>query len=213
MKIHCIQLSVVYLVVLTLLAQVSYSQEAKAAQSPNEQSLLQKDLESIISTNRDIRLRAATQLDDQRRQLVKRLIVILNSTNADSVKLEAVVVLGEYRAVEAIPILVQHFEWDDASLRGGDHALWIEELDELGYPVDYALDNIGMPAIPALLDKITETDDAKIVGKCVAVCQYIEGLEATRFRLQGLLQKEADPKKKERIQAALDALNTLNPGK
>lgn len=168
-------------------------------------------IDAIISTNRDTRLRAATELDDQRRQLVKKLIVILNSTNADSVKLEAVVVLGEYRAVEAIPILVQHFEWDDAAPRVGFNSLWIEERDELGYPVDNALVNIGMPAIPALLDKIMETDDVKIAGKCVTICQYIEGLEATRFRLQGLLQKETDTKKKERIQAALDYLKGINP--
>ena len=52
---HRIQLFVAFLVVLTLLAQVSYSQETKAALLPNEQSLLQKDFESIVSTNRDIR--------------------------------------------------------------------------------------------------------------------------------------------------------------
>jgi hypothetical protein len=189
------------ILVLPLPKMYSQAEKLPLLEEPQEQAL-----ESIISTNRDIRLRAATRLDDQRRQLVKQLIVILNSTNADSVKLEAVVVLGEYRAVEAIPILVQHFEWDDASPRGGIHALWREEVEDTGYPVDEALDNIGMPAIPALLDKITETDDAEIVGKCVTICQHIEGLEVTRFRLQALLDKETDLKKKERIQSALEAL-------
>ena len=70
-----------------------------------------------------------------------------------------------------------------------------------------------MPAVPALLDKITQTDDTNIIRKCVSICQAIEGSEVTQFRLRGLLDKETDPKIKARIQSALDALKKLNPAK
>ena len=39
-------------------------------------------------------------------------MAILDSTNSDEVKMDAVVVLGEYRAVEAIPFLMDHLDWE-----------------------------------------------------------------------------------------------------
>ena len=91
---------------------------------PAEQSLAKSVrtendlLESLVSTNRAKRINAAVELDDRRMQLVQKLIAILNSTNAANVKVDAVIVLGEYRAPEVVPLLVEHFEWDEAA-RGG----------------------------------------------------------------------------------------------
>ncbi len=66
--------------------------------------------------------------------------------------------------------------------------------------------NIGTPAIPALLDRITQTDDQDLVGRYVTICKRIEGREVTHFRLQGLLEKEKDPQNRKRIESALDIL-------
>lgn len=167
-------------------------------------------MESLVSTNREERRRAAVELDEQRKQLIAKLIAILNSTNAPEVKVHAVVVLGQYRAAEAVPILVQHFEWDDV-LHGGFYNGFVklEEMLEKDRPVSGALMNIGEPAVPALMEKIAQIDDAKVARKCVAICRRIEGLEVTQFRLQNNLNKETDQKKKERIQSAQETLKDL----
>ena len=143
-----------------------------------------------------------------------KLMAILDSNNSDKAKVDAAIVLGEYRATEAVPVLLRHLELDEVS-RGGffNGRIREEELEEKSAPVTIALEKIGMPAIPALLNKITQTDDAKIAEKCVSICQTIEGQEVTQFRLQGLLQKETDQKKKGRIQSALEALKNLKAEK
>lgn len=63
-----------------------------------------------------------------------------------------------------------------------------------------------MPAIPALLDRIAQTDDPDLVGRYVVICERIEGPEVTQFRLHGLLEKEKDLQNKKRIEAALEIL-------
>jgi HEAT repeat protein len=175
----------------------------------------QKALESLVSTNRGIRMAAAAELDKARRQLVRELMAILGGTNSDRVKVAAAIVLGEYRASEAVPILVRHLEWDQAAPREAGGVMrheTKEELEETGWPVTQALVKIGMPAIPALLDRVTNTEDAGTTARCIWICQLIEGPEVTQFRLRGLLEKESDQKKKERIRSALEALARPKPG-
>jgi HEAT repeat protein len=67
-------------------------------------------METLVSTNSYSRLSAVKELGAQRGQMIKDLMAILNSTNSDEVKMDAVVVLGEYRAVEAIPFLMDHLD-------------------------------------------------------------------------------------------------------
>jgi len=196
---------------------MAYTQDMPVGQTLIEdipQKNQAQTLESLVSTNRNVRLDVAVKLDKQRSQLVQKLMVIIDGTNSVKVKLDAVVVLGQYRASEAVPLLVRHLEWDDAGSHGEPMRPTMTEEDWAEItPVTFALEKIGIPAIPELLDKIAQTDDTNITTKCVSIFQAIEGKEVTQFRLQGLLDKETDPKKKERIQAALDALKKLNPVK
>ena len=69
-----------------------------------------------------------------------------------------------------------------------------------------SLNYIGIFAIPALLDKLSQSDNPSVSHDCVFTCIAIEGTAVTQFRLEGLLQKETDSKKKERIQSALEML-------
>jgi len=171
----------------------------------------EKALELLVSTNRSERLNAVLSLDDKRDVLIQKLLAILKSTNADSEKVYAVVVLGRYRSSEAVPILVQHLAWDAAGTSPGGSMTARFEISALSSPVSIALWDIGSPAVPALLEKIAETDDRNMTRKCVGLCRSIEGLEVTQFRLQGLLQTTTDQKKKGRIQAALDFLPKPSP--
>ena len=178
----------------------------------------EKVLESLTVTNEYARMDAAMKLDNERRAVINKLIAILNGTNADIVKVDAVIVLGQYRAQESIPILLRHLEWDEltskSSISGTVFGNPPLEVGAKDYgTVTMALKQIGMPAVPALLDKITQTDDTKITTKCVSICKAIEGPDVTGFRLKALLDKETDPKIKARIQSALDALKKLDPAK
>ena len=192
-----------------------YSQGTAAEQLPVLEESQEKCLESLISTNRASRLQAAEELDKQRNDLVLKLIQILDSTNSNNVKSDAVVVIGEYRDEWAVSKLIDHlgmtndFSWGP-HLSGAGVSL--EEIEESS-PVAWAIIKIGLPAIPRLLDKITQTDDLKTIKTCASLCKNIEGLEITQFRLYGLLDKETDQKKKERIQSALDALKDMYPEK
>ena len=51
-------------------------------------------MESLVSANSRARLNAAKELEAQRGQVVKQLMAIVDSTNSDDVKMNAVVVLG-----------------------------------------------------------------------------------------------------------------------
>lgn len=167
-------------------------------------------VDSLTSTNREVRRDAAVNLDRERMQLVEELVAILNGTNSAKVKVDAAIVLGEYRAPEAVPTLVQHLDWDDAA-RGGyfNGLVHREEVEEKTAPVTAALKKIGQPAIPALLTKIVGTDEAHIAEKCLKIIRDIEGGDVTQYRLQGLFAKETDEKKKARLESALEALRKL----
>jgi hypothetical protein len=164
------------------------------------------------------RIGAIFDLVDQRAELVRSLMAIIDGNYSDYAKVNAIIVLADYRAPEVVPFLVQHLEWDDIHSLGHpiistNGHLPMELMKVTQEPIKKALEKIGMPAIPALLDKIMQTDDANITKKCVSICQSIEGQDVTQFRLQGLLDKETDQTKKGRMQSALDALKNLNAGK
>ena len=152
-------------------------------------SFHERALEDLLSTNATVRYDATLALSGQRSALVAGLIRILDGSNAVDIKVYAVVVLGQYRAAEAVPILVQHWEWDQ---EGGHVVLGTSgpqriERDEFSRPVSTALVNIGSRAIPYLLDRIASAGDVATMWKCVAICREIEGLDVTEMRLQNRL--------------------------
>ena len=175
----------------------------------------EKLLDAIVSTNHSERLDAAFSLDDQRRKAVAKLLSILESTNSDSVKMEAIIVLGEYRATEAVPVLVNHLEWDytypPKRMGIGSPQALEQFMESVGDIASASLWSIGSACIPALLDRIAETDETNISAKCVRICYRIEGRDLTQFRLQKLLDNATDQKKKLRVKSSLDFLKTISP--
>lgn len=161
--------------------------------------------EVLLTGDRDSKLYAARKVGDRRKELIQTLLAIVEGTNAVSEKFPAIDVLGYYRAAEAASILASHLEWDAAAPKDGTTPPPIE-VDKIFAPVSSALQEIGLPAIAPLLQRIVETDDIGILQRCVSICNRIEGHDVTQFRLQGLLSKETDAKKKARIESALAAL-------
>ena len=204
---------------LILQSATGNAQYAQGNQAVNQIITQSKLLELLVCTNHSTLLNATIQLDAERQQRIGSLMSLLSSTNAIESKVGVMVLLGKYRASEAVPSLVSNLEWE-ANLPVHAFMATIPtfpqndesfEIDQ--EPISGALCNIGIPAVVPLLNKIRETDDAKVIIKCAIICSRIEGSEVTQFRLQELLGKEADHKQKERIQSALDALKELNPEK
>jgi hypothetical protein len=197
--------------ILTLSNQ-SRSQNSRAEKTVVPEISQTEAFESLISTN-STRLTAAWFLDNQRREFIGKLMAILNGNSSDDLKKYVVIVLGEYRASEAVPFIVEHLEWDDLPANQGisiDGLMTSEFVESAIMPMRGALKNIGIPSIPLLLNKVVETDSTNETVKCVSVCRAIEGPEVTQFRLQGLLEKSTDLKRKHRIQLALKTLKDLD---
>ena len=166
-------------------------------------------METLVSTNSYARLSAVKELEAQRGQVVGKLMAILDSTNSDDVKMDAVMVLGAYRAEEAIPFLMDHLDRETKAYLSAADIYGAQMMNVWGNnefevePVSGALCQIGLPAIRALLSRIEETDDAKIARKCVQICYNIEGPEMTKIRLEDLLTMNDEKRKRARIESAL----------
>ncbi len=194
-----------------LVVASSYGQRSPAqAQGSQSHDIA---LASLGSTNRDARVSAVDALNSERRQMATRLLDIINGTNSGAAKVDAVIVVGRNRFTEAIPSLVHHFELDDVypPLSGGStftpRALSLES----GPKVSDALMHIGEPAIPALLDRLAESEDTNVIARCVRVCYRIEGGDMTQVRLQQLKNLATDQQMKARIGSAITFLTGINP--
>jgi len=196
---------------LLLLAQRCFCQTASTANPFAQPNTNDAIFHSLTSSNFDARLNATVKLDTQRTETIQKLIAIADSTNSPDIKVFAVVVLGEYRAVEAVPVLLKNLDWDWS--RGGIVLSGNEDWAVRLWPVSSALEKIGVPAVPALMDQIEGTDDAKMIGKCVSICEKIEGADVAQFRLQKALKTETDAQKRARLETALKAIGNGEAGK
>jgi HEAT repeat protein len=193
-------------------AQISSTPISLSDSAPHQQLIA-----DLASTNVTTRLEAAKEMDAQRRQTINHLMALLDSTNSDEVKRFAMVVAGKYRAEEAVQFLVNHLDWEvnmpahDDSIHAPPTKLNDEQFQADNTPVSGALREIGMPAVPWLLEKIRTSDDSKVTRKCVLICWNIEGEEVIQFRLQRLLYQETNQIAKARIQSALDFLKDVTP--
>jgi hypothetical protein len=73
----------------------------------------------------------------------------------------------------------------------------------------YALVEIGLPAVPPLLEKVKGQGVTTLGKECMKVITTIKGKDEVSFLIKALLEKEKDKKAKENIQAALKYLRTL----
>ena len=139
--------------------------------------------------------------------------ILLRQVGTSNINPDVIVVLGEYRITESAAFLVLHLDLDF------EGRSWnIDRLPDPNQPiyvntVSTALEKIGMPAISALMDRIAKEDDAKLLERCLAICNAIEGAEVTQFRLQRLAERETDPKRKKHLQSALKVHAALKPVK
>jgi len=161
------------------------------------------------SVSLEKRYQATEFLEKERQETIKNLILILSGNFSPDVKDFSAKLLGDYRASEAVDILVQNFELD---LR--PRSILGLLADDYIQPATWALIKIGNPSIPAVIRNLEETDNARIRGLSLKVLYQIDGdKDIVQLRLQKALTAQSDPQKKDRLKAALQALLDPKSGK
>ena len=138
-----------------------------------------------------IRGLAVDRLLERRKQRVQKLIAVFDPETGEEKKWEtraaAAWVLGEMRAPEAAEVLAQNI--DD----GPDHTGDVSRYDTAHTT---ALRKIGLPAVPALIENIENSDSPVLRGRSVRILGSILGGKRRVLELLDRLEKRASEEKK-----------------
>lgn len=111
----------------------------------------------------------------------------------------AILLLGELRAAEAVPVLMRNIDYVNPRAADGGYALGIPG----GYPAVEALIRIGMPSVDAVVKQLRTYKEA-CEGRrlCCVVLRDILGYNLALARLQMALDQERDEGAKACLSAA-----------
>lgn len=113
----------------------------------------------------------------------------------------SILLLGELRAVEAVPVLIE-----DIGYKNPRSIVATEPLDKDGwYPAVEALSKIGMPAIEPIIKKLGGYDE-ECLGRelCCWVIKKVLGPRLGRVRLEIAIEESKKPEVKKNLQAAVN---------
>lgn len=170
-------------------------------------------IEILRSDNYLERQKALLDLRNQRETDIRKLMNILEGSFPPEVKLDAARALGSFRAVEAVGALVNNMALELQAKPEPQGMFSWDEMKAGMWPVSTALERIGSPAIPALMEHIALSDDAKLMGKYVSILWTIDGYDIAKVRLQAAYQAEQNAERKVRLQSALRQLEEDNAAK
>jgi hypothetical protein len=128
--------------------------------------------------------------------------------------LGCVQILGQMRAVEAIPALVEFIEIDETIIQPNRAVVTVPGLDARDKWDDYrrplsrwatvgALVSIGEPCLPAVMKRLSGAS-GDTLGACCRVVLELKGKDGAAAPLKEALKAETDLKKRECLKAALD---------
>ncbi|HEV7281183.1 MAG TPA: hypothetical protein VGN57_13350 [Pirellulaceae bacterium] len=136
------------------------------------ESSARASFEGLQSDSERTRDAAVDAILAERKATIERLIPLIDPANAERHRKEtrwaAAFLLGEMRAVEAVPVLAKAL---DRSM-GPQNGLDLSPYDE---PVFNALVRIGRPAVPALLENLRKSDDRILRERSLLVLYHILG--------------------------------------
>lgn len=161
-----------------------------------------KPVDLIKADEPEKRIQGMKTLRQARQDIIQTLIPILDGQFSAEVKEDTAKVLGEYRAVEAVDALVRNIELD---IRMRFIKGWLKEEDI--HPISHALVKIGTPAVPAVLMKITQTDNQALLKRCAQICLEIEGRDIAEIVIKKHSDKQTDADAKQKLNQALDVIN------
>jgi hypothetical protein len=138
----------------------------------------------------------------QREAICQRCLQIIDPRNkqeyADTQRAAAAFLLGEFRAIEAVPFLVAMLR-DEVKTK--PTVFW--DPSPFDVPARVALGKLGRDALPAVIEVLKETDDPALRQNCIGLIRQKVGPK--RFLLDtlgNLADREPDPVKGQRIRDA-----------
>ncbi len=177
-----------------------------------------QDVSGLRAEKLKDRQKAAEQIRKDRAKLIKQLIELaaekvepLPSSDPRFVEYPwhdskhlAILLLGELRTVEALPVLLENLEYKNPRRLEGSY------LDTGGwYPAAEALSKIGMPAVEPTIKKLGGyAQKNKGSELCCWVLKKILGVKLARARLQIAIEETRDPTVKKNLTAALPYFKT-----
>ncbi len=176
-----------------MLAEIAFTQE----QAPPTLK------EMLEAKERRVQNKAIQQIFDDRLRTVNMLIEIVDQANARRLPANAgraaAYLLGQLRAPEAVPVLSR-------ALTNVDPNIVVFHTDILTDAEWMALVEIGRPAVPAMIENITTSDDERLRQRSMGVIVHVLG---GKDNLMGLLnrlmeQKERSKEEKDRLAKSIE---------
>jgi len=169
-----------------------------------------KAIEQLLSQDAKTRITAVDDLLAERQGTITNLIALIQdkSPNSqwlfwDSSENLAIRVLGEMRAVEAVPALVK---W--ATPPAGGFKNVSAQIGPGTSPAAQALVKIGKPAEPALLEVAKQSPQKMIWSISLSILQKIEGPKCLEVILVDAIAKETEAAAKANLQEGLKRLQS-----
>ena len=175
-------------------------------------------IQRIRSDDAKSRLAAARELTERRAQTIKALIAIVKEPvpdgaaeakdPADAIKASfnnsrqiAIELLGEYRATEAVDVLITNISYRVASISSGEYTV------ASAYPSVRALAKIGTPSLAAIIARLDQPATEKEMKLFATVFRLVDGEDVAILRAELALKKAEGLKKKnlEQLVALLKA--------
>jgi HEAT repeat protein len=171
------------------------------AMADTQQGETTTNLEKISSKEERVREEAVNAILHDRLTTVQKLISMVDPTNAgkysEETRSAAAFLLGELRAVEAVPVLSKVLDTD------------IGPKVFLGYtrydlPVWNALVKIGRPAVPAMIKNLETSDNLRLRNASLDVLCHILGGKRRLLELLAKLESRASSKEvRQRIESCV----------
>ena len=140
-------------------------------------------IEGLLSKDSRVRESSVDSILQDRLGIMKQLILIMDPANAqkysDETRCAAAYLLGEFRAIEAVPVLSRALANEP-----GRKTTW--DISRYDVPVWTALVKIGRPAVPAMIENIETSDNRILRIKSLDVLNHVLG---GKRRLTELLTK------------------------
>ena len=140
------------------------------------------------------------------RQILETLLTKFDSVNSDD-KCYVAYLLGDYRFSQAVKVLGKNIALEDKIHPNQERgAEWFWDR----YPAMEALIKIGSASISAIIQNLTESDDAKVRELSLKVIWHIDhDKDIVQLRLKKALKAEKDSTRQARLRAALKALSEI----
>jgi hypothetical protein len=154
------------------------------------------DFPKLRSENMDEREATAGQVEQCRLNTIENLESnvrdLVSEGSRDKTVQTSILLLGRLRAVEAVPLLVEHLTF---SVFYKQTKPWWD-----GHPCIQALSDIGFASLDPLLKQAEQTDDKEYLRCVQRVCTNVLGSEMAEKYIENRIEHTTDSIRKNRLQ-------------